>query len=647
VKRLFPLCLIFLVVFIVFQQRSETRTGFDGSDTLASDPLAETVSTFTPSQPGVAADETELRVACSKAINLIQQSQVVWYQRQTCTSCHHQLLPEIPFKLARQRGVHLDENIAADSTAKAFGYLKDLDAAVQGYDYIDVLFDGWALVAAQTAGVRPSLSTAAYAKFIANRQSADGSWPTIDSRPPQAHSVFATTAVCASALESLPARHAAEKAARVQRAREWFLAAEPRTIEDRVFQILGLRWTGASEEALKPAADRLLVQQNPDGGWSQLPTLASDSYATGSVLVALHEGAGLEADDPAYQRGVTFLLRSQQPDGSWRTKSRLHPPAPVSPPYVSAEFPHGRDQFISIMGTSWALTALLHAIPATKPHSGAALPDLSPPDRADWIRVALTGPVEELRELLDGGLSPNSKTAAGTTALMLSAHDLEKVKLLLERGAELNTRAASGLNALMVASRHRGNSEVVRLLLRKGARPTNPKGVAVRNDASALFLAAMGGDLKTIKALIDAGANPNEQMQVLGALRITALTFAAVGGDSAAVEYLIRRGADVNKLDADRISALGWATLTNHPETLRVLLARGARVNQVDRFGMTPLLYAASIDFGDTRVIEQLVAAGATIGSRNKDGLTALDLARKYNHPKLAEVLASKSGVRR
>jgi ankyrin repeat protein len=66
-------------------------------------------------------------------------------------------------------------------------------------------------------------------------------------------------------------------------------------------------------------------------------------------------------------------------------------------------------------------------------------------------------------------------------------------------------------------------------------------------------------------------------------------------------------------------------------------------VNHVDKFGMTPLLYAASIDFGDTAMMEKLIAAGADLMAKNKQGLTALDLARNYNHARMAAPLAGKA----
>ena len=64
--------------------------------------------------------------------------------------------------------------------------------------------------------------------------------------------------------------------------------------------------------------------------------------------------AGVPAADAAFKRGVEYLLRTQQEDGSWYVKSR----AMTFQPYFESGFPHGRDQFISAAATSWAAIAL-------------------------------------------------------------------------------------------------------------------------------------------------------------------------------------------------------------------------------------------------------------------------------------------------
>ncbi len=72
--------------------------------------------------------------------------------------------------------------------------------------------------------------------------------------------------------------------------------------------------------------------------------------------------------------------------------------------------------------------------------------------------------------------------------------------------------------------------------------------------------------------------------------------------------------------------------LNNNVELVRLFLSRGADVNEVDGVGYTALLLAASIDFGDTEILDVLLASGARIDARNRSGETALDLARKYGH---------------
>lgn len=148
--------------------------------------------------------------------------------------------------------------------------------------------------------------------------------------------------------------------------------------------------------------------------------------------------------------------------------------------------------------------------------------------------------------------------------------------------------------------------------------------------------------MQTAEALINAGAKLESRMNALGLFPVWSLTFATLGDEAQFVEFLLGKGANVDDVDADGLSALSWAVLTNHLDTLQVLLARGAEVNRVDSFGMTPLLYAASIDFGDTAGLEKLIAAGANVQAKNKQGQTALGLAKAFNHSNAARLLSSK-----
>jgi hypothetical protein len=140
----------------------------------------------------------------------------------------------------------------------------------------------------------------------------------------------------------------------MEHARAWLIGVEPKENEERVMQLLGLRWTDADQAIVRMRGEQLLAQQQPDGGWAQRTGFASDAYATGQALYALHEAFGLPVSSAEYQRGVKYLLDTQFEDGSWRVISR----AVKFQPYFESGFPHGADQWISSAGTAWAAIAL-------------------------------------------------------------------------------------------------------------------------------------------------------------------------------------------------------------------------------------------------------------------------------------------------
>ena len=144
----------------------------------------------------------------------------------------------------------------------------------------------------------------------------------------------------------------------IDKAAAWIAKTPAQSSEGRAFKLLGLHWSNASGVEIQKAAKAILAEQRPDGGWSQLPTLPSDAYATGESLVALAQSGALTAADPAYKRGVQSLLKTQLADGSWFVRSRALP----IQPHFESDFPYGKDQFISAAGTNWAAMALTYAV---------------------------------------------------------------------------------------------------------------------------------------------------------------------------------------------------------------------------------------------------------------------------------------------
>jgi hypothetical protein len=186
-------------------------------------------------------------------------------------------------------------------------------------------------------------------------QGPDGRWHNNLPRPPIQTSDVGATALAVNALQHYPfPGRKAEFAERVARARKWLWTARADNNEERVYQLLGLAWAGESAQKLAPLAKALIAEQQKDGGWSQLPNLKSDAYATGQALYALRVGAGLPATHSALAQGKQYLLSTQLEDGTWYVHRRAFPFQPT----MTSGFPHGRDSWISTAATSWAVLSL-------------------------------------------------------------------------------------------------------------------------------------------------------------------------------------------------------------------------------------------------------------------------------------------------
>jgi hypothetical protein len=330
---------------------------------------------------------------------LVAASAVVYPKKRDCFSCHNQAVPAVALSHAKVRGFDVDNQtlhaIAEHTEA-------DLSSALDDYRQGKgqpggVIRAGYALWALEAAGWKPDETTTAVSHYLAGGSGGRDPWTTRSNRPPSESSAFTATALALRGLDNFGTAASgpvkAESKGKLPgqsqpktegpwraRALRWLTATNPRETEDRVFRLVGLKYAGATKEVLAAAVADLVKAQRPDGGWSQLDApiaeskpdkgpnstrhtdmtgLASDPYATGSVLVALHQAGGMATADPAYRRGLGFLVRTQRADGSWYVKSRSHP----FQTYFESGFPHGPDQFISAAASGWAVAALALACP--------------------------------------------------------------------------------------------------------------------------------------------------------------------------------------------------------------------------------------------------------------------------------------------
>src|SRR5215467_7769453 len=79
----------------------------------------------------------EIRTAAAKSVALLQKASAAWFEKRSCTSCHHQNLPLMLFDTARHRGLGIDQHVLETVVTRSFGHLTDLDRAVQGSHLVD------------------------------------------------------------------------------------------------------------------------------------------------------------------------------------------------------------------------------------------------------------------------------------------------------------------------------------------------------------------------------------------------------------------------------------------------------------------------------------------------------------------------------
>jgi hypothetical protein len=310
----------------------------------------------------LAVTPARVRAAVTRALPLIEKSTAEYPHQRDCFSCHHQAVPVLALTLCRDRGFWIDDENVREQLEIT---LSDLENAGDSYrkgkgQPGGVTRAGYALWTLANGGSKADETTAAVVDFLLKRDANQDHWRESSKRPPSEASPFTSTFVALKAVRTFGSAEQRERIdARVSKAREWLIQTPAKDNEDRVFRLWGLKLADAPDATLQDAAQELLRTQREDGGWSQLDEQTSDAYATGTALVVLQQAADLATTNPAYLRGLAFLIKTQLDDGSWYVKSRSNP----FQAYFESGFPHAKDQFISIAASSWATAALVLACP--------------------------------------------------------------------------------------------------------------------------------------------------------------------------------------------------------------------------------------------------------------------------------------------
>ena len=309
----------------------------------------------------------QVRNAAERGLVFLEKDAVTWRENKTCSTCHHGTMTVWALSEAKSQGYAVAPETLAEMTKwtkeRPFKDIEKLRDTRPGWNMVNTP----ALYLAVMAQVVPKQDAVSadelkqIADHLTRHQEAGGYWswslaPPANRFPPFFESDEVVTLLANSALRPhVPADPKEKSTMRESRdnAAAW-LTKTPSTdtTQAAAIQLLVKVLAGESAKSLQPEGDSLMSRQKRDGGWAQLQDLASDAYATGQVLYVLNL-AGVKSNRAEVQRGLAFLVATQEENGSWPMLLRAQPGEKRGTNRVP----------ITYFGSAWATLALMRTMP--------------------------------------------------------------------------------------------------------------------------------------------------------------------------------------------------------------------------------------------------------------------------------------------
>lgn len=235
------------------------------------------------------------------------------------------------------------------------------------------------------------------------------------------------------------------------------------------------------------------------------------------------------------------------------------------------------------------------------------------PQAITLLDAAARNDVEEVRELLNNGVSPDLVNEDGLTALHQCCIDdfVEIVQCLLDAGGCVNA-CDSELWTPLHAAATCGHTGLVQLLIQAGA-----DLLAVNADGNMPYdLCEDEATLELLEMVMaEQGITQDRIDECRGAKEKAML---------ADIQALVQNGADLNAQDANGTTLLHIASANGYVSVAELLVEHRAQMEARDSDGWTPL-HAASC-WGQIQMVELLVAHGASLNTKSVLDETPLDV---------------------
>ncbi|XP_028291583.1 ankyrin repeat domain-containing protein 50 isoform X2 [Gouania willdenowi] len=229
--------------------------------------------------------------------------------------------------------------------------------------------------------------------------------------------------------------------------------------------------------------------------------------------------------------------------------------------------------------------------------------------------------------LLDQDVNVGQNCVCGERTNGAGAFEKElSIKKLLDSGVSVNHPNSPDGQTLLAHFAHEGSSNVVELLLGRGADPL----ICDNQGQTPFTLASRQGHVNVLSLFLEWIKSQHSSTVVKMLEHVdnegwTALRSAAWGGHGEVVKLLLNAGAHVDGCDSEGRTALRAAAWGGHDQIVLTLLDYGAQVDKADSKGRTPLIAAAYM--GHHEAVENLLNHNAEVNLADGDGRTALSVA--------------------